>query len=329
MLLTSGQYQIVGSSIANKNVIHFKPKGNEEEIAKFMDSFWFRLGYHGSVNIVVTSAPHDVLTRLVYAGLLYDFRSTELPTSVGGVYDLFHETLFGESTRIYLCNQIREVLANREGVRWCGAETESVFNATVYHNSTEICGNTPPGQFYSLAGGRTGSLPNVRDEPHLRKLFQDIISIHEDPGQRKLALIMYAIPRVGFSLIYIGGSPGAGWMLALKHREYTGRVLVIDPAECDTPSDIPFQFEQVPSMIESWRDLERILDSKGLLGESNLVFIWDVRHSQASQVSDAEREGMILHECAVLNSIINTEWFANSVAMYQLKINVTVGNSTI
>lgn len=96
-------------------------------MAKELDQFWFRLGFKNSINIIVAARPHDVLNTLIYAGLTYYCREKDLPVSDGGVYDLFHEILYVRATHIDLCNSIRDVLSAHEGIRWCGAESESIF----------------------------------------------------------------------------------------------------------------------------------------------------------------------------------------------------------
>lgn len=189
VLLDSIQYRQVCNLIVYKNVIHFSLPSSRGEQDEYLDSLWFRIGYTNAMTLLVALKPHETLTRLVYSGLVYDMRGHTIPSSSGGLYDLLHEILSGKSTRIGICNEIRDVLASRENIRWCGAEEESIFNEKIYTNSSEICGNKPPGSYFSIISRMCGRVPVPMHEKHLRDLFIDTITTFNEPGQRKLGLM--------------------------------------------------------------------------------------------------------------------------------------------
>lgn len=323
VLLSAGQYKVIARNIANKNVIHFTPSTNKDELARELDNFWFRLGYKNSINIVVASHPHDILNKLIYAGLLYDCRDIKLPLSEGGVYDLFHELLYGKATRIDLCNSIRDVLADRKDVRWCGAESESIFQFDLNINATEICGNNPPGQFFSLSEGKKGIIPDARREHSIRNLFYNLISQFDTSGQKKLGSIMCAIPARGHDVIYIGSSPGEAWTRVLSERSFENRVPAIDPEEMADTTNLSFRLIHEKKCIHSVDDIITTCAKHDFNTNKNLIFIWDVRHRDTSRMSTQEKREIIQNEAGVLNSIINSDWFTTHVKMYQIKINTS------
>lgn len=323
VLITAKQYRHIANDISNKNFIHFSVPADPKEASKYLDSLWFRFGYSNSINIVITNNPHDTLTRLIYSGLLVDLRNHVLPTSQGGVYDLFHELLFGRNTRIQLCNDIRTVLAKLEQHRWCGAELESVFHPLVYKNATEICGNNPPGQYMTIEGGITGHLPVPMHEKHLADLYSFVVENNSDAGQKKLGLIMCAIPIVGYNIIYVGGSPGDAWTKTLRERNFSGMVIVIDPAPLSPGNDEGLEIHYFPMKIRRGADLERLLVKYGYLDKSNYVFIWDVRSDGFGEMSSDARRDVITEEVITLTDIITAEWFSQHVKAYQIKVNTS------
>ncbi|CAB3252779.1 unnamed protein product [Arctia plantaginis] len=309
--------------ISYKHFVHFSPPNAREEMSAYLDNFWFRLGYRDCTTIVVSAKSHDVLTRLCEDGLLYDLRSRQLPLYEGTLYDLLHEILTGKHTRIQACNSIRDSLSVLPGLRWCGAESESLFHPNIYKNAYEICGNAPPGKFFSCTLGVTGELPTTMHEDHLISLYDGIVNEFEEPGQRKLGLIALAIPRSGYNLIYVGGSPGCAWIRALELRNFSGKIISIDPEPLLISPDTVLNVKHVTSMIHSVDDIARCLDIVGEPDLSNVIFVWDVRHSSASTMENDERNDVIREEIANLNSIISSNWFREHVSMYQLKINTT------
>lgn len=321
ILVDSGQYRVISSNISFKHVIHFTPPSNKDELAKYLDGLWFRLGHRNVSTIIVSSRPHVVLTNLIASGLIYDLRGIRLPEFEGGLYDLVQEILNGRSTFVSKCNEIRNILASHERVRWCGAESESIFNEIIYKNATEICGNSIQGFAVNITTGISGAMPRPMNESFLRNTYDYILARYESPGQRKLGLIMCAIPRVGYNIIYVGGSPGSAWLDVLARRNFIGRVISIDPEPLTTYSDATFQVTEIRKQITSANSLVIALKAHAVEDLSNVVFIWDVRHGNASRMNDEERNVQIQKEIAILNSICNSGWFRTHVKIYQLKIN--------
>lgn len=258
----------------------------------------------------------------MHSGLLFDCRGIELPLSEGGVYDLFHEILYGRSTRIDLCNDIRNVLADHKKVRWCGAESESIFDYALNINATEICGNNPPGEYFSVSHGLLGKMPDTRRENTMRRMYHNLILDVGEKGQMKLGAIMCALPVQGYNFVYVGCSPGDAWIRILSEREYEGVVLGIDPSElCDLQATTPFTLIHERAMITSVKDIERLCLKHKLDELDNIIFIWDIRHAEASCLDEHDKREVLQQEIGLLNSIISSDWFYNKVKIYQLKVN--------
>nr|APG79104.1 hypothetical protein 1 [Hubei lepidoptera virus 5] len=321
VVLSSEQYRQISGNIAFKHVIHFAMPSAEPERSKYLDAFWFRIGYSQSMTIIVVSKSSDVINELIHVGLLCDMRSLKMPLSQGSVYDLLHEVLHGRSTRISLCDEIRDVLSQRGPLRWCGAEKESLFNENIYKNCTEICGNNPPGAFFHITTGMQSDMPKPMHESHMRVLYDDITCAFDDPGQIKLGLIACALPRVGFNMIYVGGSPGSAWIHALSLRKFSGKILCIDPDDLDLRRDHTLEIMHVKEFVNSVEDIKKAIQISALPPQDQLIFVWDVRRGDASQLSSSERNDAIREEASILSNIINSPWFRENVKVYQLKIN--------
>ncbi|CAB3241796.1 unnamed protein product [Arctia plantaginis] len=322
VLVDSEQYRIIANTIQHKHVIHYNPPKNTSEMQNYLDKFWFRLGYERATTIVVASKPNNILNELIISGLIYDLRGMKLPSSDGALYDMMHEILTGKSTMISNCNKIRDVLAKHEFLRWCGAELESVFNEHVYANISEVCGNCIIGHYFSNINGVEGALPQVMNESYFRTEFRDLISFSTEDGQKKLGAIMYAIPRFGYDIIYVGGSPGKAWTRVLERRGFKGKVMVFDPEPLVLSNSCDLQIMHIDAEVHSIEDITshpifRIYASVG----AKYIFIWDVRHSQARRMGSVSRNECIRREISELNQICGSAWFRDNVAIYQLKVN--------
>nr|APG79109.1 hypothetical protein 1 [Hubei lepidoptera virus 4] len=323
VLITGKQYRTIANDICNKNFIHFSIPTNPAETSIYLDQFWFRLGYSNSINIVVSNTSHDILTKLVHSGLLVDLRASDLPLSQGGVYDLFQELIYGSNTRVKLCNDIRTSLAKLGPHRWCGAELESLFHPMIYNNATEICGNNAPGEFFRVTGSLSGEKPVPMHEKHLSDLYQHIITTNGNDGQRKLGLIMCAIPIVGYNIIYVGGSPGTAWTDVLREREFKGKIISVDPSPMDADIVGDLEVDHYLKKINRSEDLEMIISQDRYACYDNYVLIWDVRHGNFSNMSVEERRDIIAEEVIILTSIMTSAWFREKVKMYQIKVNTS------
>nr|AQU42771.1 VP4 [Morris orbivirus] len=323
ILVDSGQYRIVSSRISFKHVIHFSLPRNKEEADQYLDQLWFRIGHRSIPTIVVASKPDQILTELCNAGLLYDLRGLALPESEGGLYDLIQEISNGRTTFISKCNEIRNLLADKEEIRWCGAEAESIFNENIYTNATEICGNSVQGHYCDPLTGIHGEIPKPMNELHLRILFDRITNSFESDGQRKLGLIMCAIPRCGYNIVYVGGSPGDAWLYTLAKRNFNGTIVSIDPIPLTHSYADTLDVIEIRSMINSADELTVLLSERSLLSMKNVVFIWDVRHTDAKEMAPDCRNEHIQSEVSTLNEICNSQWFRNHVKVYQLKMNAS------
>lgn len=85
VLVTSGQYKKWANTFQNKSYIHYSPPKEHAERDEYLDKVWFRLGYSDSMNIFVAQQNDDIITKLVYSGLLYDLRDVDLPQTANRI----------------------------------------------------------------------------------------------------------------------------------------------------------------------------------------------------------------------------------------------------
>lgn len=118
----------------------------------------------------------------------------------------------------------------------------------------------------------------------------------------------------------MGGAPGTGWMHALNLTGYSGEILVIDPSEMDIfPSGLKITHDR--RLVHSIDDIIDACIDTQFEHSRNIVFVWDVRRSDASTSTAEARNAAIASEVAILNEIVSSEWFRINVKFYQLKIN--------
>lgn len=211
ILIIEGQYRAISHFIDNKAVIFLFTELTGKDAEEEIERIWFFLGYAKRINLIVIRHANGLSEQLISSGLVCDLSAVNLPSSPRGIFDLFHETIFGWSTRVRLCNNIRDALADRSTIRWVGAELESLFNEKIHFNAVEISGNRILGRAFQLNGGFVGEFPTSRYEPHISKIFDHFTENYE-PGQAKLGLLMSAVPQRGYGILYIGGSPGTAWI---------------------------------------------------------------------------------------------------------------------
>ncbi|KAG7309392.1 hypothetical protein JYU34_005355 [Plutella xylostella] len=96
-------------------------------------------GYSDSIYIVVASGS-SAEERLVASGMLMDIRSQANVPRCNSFYDMAVHRISSLDERIRLCNELRDRLAERKSIRWCGAEYESLFHPKIVQNAGEING---------------------------------------------------------------------------------------------------------------------------------------------------------------------------------------------
>lgn len=104
-------------------------------------------------------------------------------------------------------------------------------------------------------------------------------------------------------------------------REFSGRILAIDPESLELESDTSLDIHHVRMSVEDISDIIAALEITKFPIVGNYIFIWDVRHGAASEMSESDRHSCIRNEIVCVNQIVNSEWFRNNIKNFQLKIN--------
>ncbi|CAB3252185.1 unnamed protein product [Arctia plantaginis] len=212
----------------------FMPINN---IPKTRERLWFMLGRRETVLICVDNGKFNY-AEFETAGLLYRIPLDISFQNTDAFSDYIYHLIYSTSERVTICNRIRDVVTTTQSsFRWCGSENESLTNMNVIMHATEINGCTILHQHIKLDGVLHGEPIRYREQPFLSKMRADLSSI-ESHGQKKLYACMagFALPHV--PIVYVGSSPGSGWIKALNTIGYTGKVLSIDPRPLST-SEIP------------------------------------------------------------------------------------------
>lgn len=319
IVISPGQLELVSVGLENRRIIIYDESislstGKDSKKEKL----WFSFGYDNAFIVVVARIFDDLLSDLIFSGLLCDLRETTLPRHARGMYDYIHAVMSDNSERIRLCNVIRDTVSNLSEYRWCGGELELLSCPQIYTHAVEIIGNNPRQHKFTLTGDKPLPLPLIGGSSSLLNDYNHIIDSFEEDGQRKLAAIMYGIPTKHVDVIYVGGSPGVGWVDTLSRRVFARTVVNIDPADMVYTENLPFTLAHQKTCVRSASDLYVALN----LIDGPFVFIWDVR-SDVSHLNEEERSFVIQDEIFLLNAILKDERFSERCIFIQLKVNAS------
>lgn len=306
VILTERQYHTHGYTLEGKNTI-FLSLGD----AFHKDALWFRLGVRSGYNLIVEQRRgqcKEIVDALVKSGIAADLRG--LDDSIEGVvlFDMIKERLRGWRHRVSLCNELRDLLAQRQRYRWCGAEYESLFNPTIYANAIEICGLASLGKYLNDAGLLVGEYPRYSAQDQSGIVFATAEGM-EDLGQAKLYVNFATFVPPYCEVVYVGSAPGTGWLKALQDRPSV-KVWSFDPRALDV------EHAQVSHFTVEIHSLDDLLLLLGPYHERR-YFIWDVR----GDAPEEERRELINNEILELNTILSDPRFNENFCAIQIKIN--------
>lgn len=108
------------------------------------------------------------------------------------------------------------------------------------------------------------------DLDHLTKKIEGL-----DDGQKKLAVTMF-----GFAskrdILYLGASPGKGWMLALEELNFEGRVIAVDPRNLDDYCKKIERYKIIHLQM-ALINYSQIIEIENQHKLNNYDLIWDIR----------------------------------------------------
>lgn len=304
LLMSSSQYRNFGYLIENKNTFH-----SAKQDPDAIERLWFMCGYNDSIYIVVASnSPHE--ERMVEVGMLLDIRPLGDSPNANSFFDLALHRINSLSERVRLCNSIRNLLAKRRALRWCGSELESLYHRDIVQNACEINGLATLGRSMSDSGVWSGEYPDIRCNDHSYDVMTQVMEL-EDEGQRKLCALFHSITLAGSTIVYVGSSPGHAWIRALEYYPNVHKVISVDPRPLAGYNDVRIDHRQM--LVTSADDLFRAVEDN-----RNCVLIWDVR----GDASPSQRGSMILSEIALVNDILRDERLEVHFFLVHLKINM-------
>ncbi|CAB3222404.1 unnamed protein product [Arctia plantaginis] len=309
IVVSRGQYIRYAESVTERVI--FMPNNN---IPKTRERLWFMLGRRETILICVDNGKFNY-EEFEKAGLLY-----RIPADVGfqntdAFSDYVYHLIYSSRERIRLCNRIRDVLTTTQrSYRWCGSENESLTNESVIKHATEINGGTILHQHIKLDGSLCGDLIRYREQPLLSKLRTDLLEI-ESLGQKKLYSCMAGFASPHVPIVYVGSSPGDGWIKALNLIGYSSIVVSIDPRPLSSVETPSFEVKHLSMVIHGADDF-----AKAVSDLTYFDFVWDVRGDATSHDFD-DRMEQIRNEIAILNDIMTNPDMQHKIKRFQLKIN--------
>lgn len=305
LLVSPKLYAEHGYVVENKLVFTSNNSGNSESAERL----WFMCGY-GDTTLIVVKKNSANENALVESGMLLDLTSMPPVLHPASFFDYALHRLSSRSERVRLCNELRSLFAKRSKYRWCGGELESIFNRDIVENACEINGLAVLGRAFDHDGVLYGDLPEVVTSNYSYDVLSHLNSL-EDEGQRKLAAVFHSIAIAHSVILYIGSSPGTGWIGALSYYPNISAVISVDPRPLDFYHD-----ERITHHTEYITSVEQIF--KLVENHINCVLIWDVRGDTRD---DVERDSMILREISTLNLILNHSDLEKHFIALHLKIN--------
>lgn len=164
--MSPAQYRDFGYLIENKIIFH---SGRFDPIT--FERMWFNAGYHDSIYVVVSSstAPERLMLN---AGMLLDIRDMLNASNPSSFFDFAIERYASDTERIRLCNQVRDKLAKRSSLRWCGSEYESLYHREIVQNAVEINGLKDLGRSINSDGVWIGTYPSIKCGEHTGDVYQ-------------------------------------------------------------------------------------------------------------------------------------------------------------
>lgn len=305
-MITPTQYDDFALRLHSRNVIRLPRnmmKYKAEELA-------FSLS--GEINLVVALSVHDdFLLPFLSTGWLVDVR-------VRKFIDVFHfersyqDEFFSTRKRISLCNELRGKIfeAGVRGSRICGPEKETMFRVYDCIKASEMVGLYEGGIYHDFNGKRhTDDFRYIDDQ--FGRLFNHLNANEDyDAGQRKLYALFSGFT-LNRALVYVGSSPGSGWLNAATELGFTSDIISLDPRPLDASAlsnavKSGVKVHHVNALITGSRDLNRIL-SQFDVDEFDLM--WDVR---GDYVDDEQYDAMVRMEINSLNDILTNVRFSRA-----------------
>lgn len=298
-------YSEHGYVVENKIVYITNQRANQESTERL----WFMCGYSDTTFMVV-QRNNEMERILVESGMLLDLTSAPEVAHPASFFDHALHRLSSRSERVRLGNEIRSKLAKRTRYRWCGGELESVYNRDIVQNACEINGLALLGRAMDDEGVFQGEFPEIMTSNYSYDVFAHLSGIEEE-GQKKLATVMHSIAIAYSTIVYIGSSPGDGWVSALSRYPNVESVVSIDPRPLSSHADA-----RITHYLERILSPDRVYELTG--SRDNCVLIWDVRGDEREPES---RDLMIASEIATLNLILNHPDLERRFIAAHLKIN--------
>lgn len=307
VLVSREQYRAVFFAI-EKKVVFNGSISNEAE----RERLWFMLGY-SEVIVIVVARPSDDYSDLVSSEILTDIRQRHDLVDARVAYDYTHYLMFSRTERIRLCNLIRSTLSTRSNYRWCGAELEILREKNILLKSKEIIGLRESGYFVDLNGTLRGGLPWIRSGDFPSEIFSHS-TLQSDCGQRKLCATFFAQLVHGTTLVYVGSSPGDGWLSVIAAYSETLQVKVIsvDPRNLSQILDIPANVIHINRAITTASELLELVNSV-----DEAVLVWDAR----SDFDVSNKSEVVRRDIQVLNGILSDQRLYAKFKYLHLKVN--------
>lgn len=306
---------VVSTQVANRSLFYNRKNIDDPRL----EDFWFSLD-HAGVPSFLFSGNDTVRSSLMRSGLVKTINKGDLFNDGRSTSDQFTYYHTGEAERVRLCNVVRDQLAKLStGYRWLGCELESLLHSRIPFVSHEMISNKHWGCFLDINGTAVGDYPSGGNQIHLQQLYSNAQAM-PDPGQSKLYSIYLGAQHGSVPIVYLGASPGLGWIKARDDlydmTDIRPDVLAVDIRELTSHSEgVTFYNEAIRGansfyhMLEQWRytDIKKVL-------------IWDIR-GDVGELDADDKNATIETEIKILNGIISHDLFSKHFMFYQFKIH--------
>lgn len=272
------------------------------------------LGYSDSL-VIIVARTNDNYDDILNTGLIKDLRTQTDLNDTRIAYDYAHNVIYSRPERIRICNLIREKLSARKDYRWCGAEMEALINKKLLYNAREIISLAEMGHYVDSAGLLKGELPWAGTLDFSVEICNHC-NFLKDKGQQKLCATFFAQIIRGAIIVYVGSSPGNGWIhaLSLCDDDLNLKIISIDPRDLDAELEGLPNVTHINALVNLASDLLNVLPET-----QEAVLIWDAR----SDFSDANKEEIVKKDISILNSILVEQEIYKRFKYMHLKINTT------